>query len=469
MQSKIPTLFAAFWMVFAIQTQLIAQPVFSSSDYRFQHYDMSDGLASDHAREIVQDSLGFIWILHHNGLSRYDGHTFKVYTYDPNDRMSMGPPVDGFLELDHSGNLWIISNQGYQPDFQYILTKYDREKDGFVKYYPDMQGAMGRSVCFDKNNMTVWIGTWGRGLYSFDFSTGETKAYLNMFRDSVVNLERHSPMEQRNAIWGISDRDSVLLLATWRGFWQFDKATKVFSYAKCHPADSLFFHNAPVVSIIESKYNDDLFFEINDVGLFRVRHDLSEKATNLLKELNWGYRRFKQDNYGILWLTDINEGLYRFDPKDGSLVTIKSNVEDPYSLRSNALTGFTIDRDQNLWITTMDRGISKLPKQRVRFYNYKFSAKITANTVHSANEKNYLLVSQSMSGRAGDNQLHFAALDTSNLEHLEFNKVNMKYTLKGKVSQLAMGKRHLWIGTGGSPDSEGVVSLPVNPSSGLQQ
>ena len=344
-----------------VHVHLFAQPIYSASDYRFKHYDMSDGLASEHARDIVQDSLGFIWVLHNNGLSRYDGYTFKIYTYDPNDRMSMGPPLDGFLELDRSGSLWVVSNQGYQPDLQVTMTKYDRARDAFVKYYPNLQGAIGRAPCFDKNNRTIWIGSRGRGLFSFDILTGETTNYFNMFRDSVVNLERHSPMEQRNAIWEISDRDSILLLATWRGLWQFDKKTKVFSYAKCHPADSSLFHNAAVLSIIESRYNDDLCFEIFDLGLIRARHDLSEKGEILVKGLpgpRW--RGLKRDKQGIFWQT-INEGLFSFDPEDGSLDTIKSNLEDAYSLRSNSLTGLTIDRDQNIWIATMDRGISKLP------------------------------------------------------------------------------------------------------------
>jgi len=94
-----------------MQGQLYAQPICTSSDYRFQHFDMNDGLASESAMGITQDSLGFLWILHDNGLSRYDGYSFKVYRHNPNDSLGPGPPLYGFLELDHHGNLWMVSNQ----------------------------------------------------------------------------------------------------------------------------------------------------------------------------------------------------------------------------------------------------------------------------------------------------------------------------------------------------------------------
>jgi len=100
-----------FVSICAMQGQLYAQPICTSSDYRFQHFDMNDGLASESAMGITQDSLGFLWILHDNGLSRYDGYSFKVYKHNPNDSLGPGPPLDGFLEHDHHGNLWMVSNQ----------------------------------------------------------------------------------------------------------------------------------------------------------------------------------------------------------------------------------------------------------------------------------------------------------------------------------------------------------------------
>ena len=58
---------------------------FAQGQYRFQLFDKSDGLADNYASYIIQDSLGFIWIQNPGALTRYDGHDFKVYKYDPGD------------------------------------------------------------------------------------------------------------------------------------------------------------------------------------------------------------------------------------------------------------------------------------------------------------------------------------------------------------------------------------------------
>src|SRR5688572_13373282 len=52
--------------------------------YLFQNYGVSDGLAFQECRGIVQDKHGFIWISHTDGLSRFDGYNFKIYKYNPN-------------------------------------------------------------------------------------------------------------------------------------------------------------------------------------------------------------------------------------------------------------------------------------------------------------------------------------------------------------------------------------------------
>ena len=139
-------------LICCVQIHLSSQPQFSSSEYRFQHFDMSDGLASESAMGITQDSLGFLWILHDNGLSRYDGYNFKIYQRDPKDSLGPGPPLDGFLELDHHGNLWVVSNQWILPNNPIILTRYDRRRDAFIKYFPDMKGVLVRSIAFDHND-----------------------------------------------------------------------------------------------------------------------------------------------------------------------------------------------------------------------------------------------------------------------------------------------------------------------------
>jgi signal transduction histidine kinase/ligand-binding sensor domain-containing protein len=71
-------------------------------------YTTADGLGSDRIRRIVSDSLGFLWICHRRGLSRFDGQQFVSYGVEH------GLPEDGlydFLET-HDGRYLAATREG---------------------------------------------------------------------------------------------------------------------------------------------------------------------------------------------------------------------------------------------------------------------------------------------------------------------------------------------------------------------
>jgi ligand-binding sensor domain-containing protein len=57
---------------------------------RFGRLTTEDGLSSDQAYHVAQDSYGFMWFATADGLSRYDGASIKVYRRDPDDPSSLG-------------------------------------------------------------------------------------------------------------------------------------------------------------------------------------------------------------------------------------------------------------------------------------------------------------------------------------------------------------------------------------------
>jgi hypothetical protein len=54
-----------------------------AQELRFEKYRLEDGLAViGHDFKMYQDALGFLWIPSSNGLNRFDGREFRVFTYD---------------------------------------------------------------------------------------------------------------------------------------------------------------------------------------------------------------------------------------------------------------------------------------------------------------------------------------------------------------------------------------------------
>ncbi|MCB0594485.1 MAG: hypothetical protein KDD28_10370, partial [Phaeodactylibacter sp.] len=80
--------------------------------FSFKHLTTDQGLASNAANAITQDSLGYIWIGTSHGLQRYDGSRFRNFKHDPENEQSIPSNVVGQLHLDHRNRLWLLSGEG---------------------------------------------------------------------------------------------------------------------------------------------------------------------------------------------------------------------------------------------------------------------------------------------------------------------------------------------------------------------
>jgi len=79
--------------------------------------------------DLKQDKKGFIWVATKDGLNRYDGHNFAVFTHDPYNKYSLSDDACSALLLDRSGRLWVGTlNQG--------LNLYDAQTQRF--YHVDI-------------------------------------------------------------------------------------------------------------------------------------------------------------------------------------------------------------------------------------------------------------------------------------------------------------------------------------------
>ncbi|HSM49421.1 MAG TPA: two-component regulator propeller domain-containing protein, partial [Draconibacterium sp.] len=53
-----------------------------SQQYIFTNYSINNGLSQSVVNCIFQDSKGYIWAGTQNGLNRFNGETFDVYSYN---------------------------------------------------------------------------------------------------------------------------------------------------------------------------------------------------------------------------------------------------------------------------------------------------------------------------------------------------------------------------------------------------
>ncbi|MEG2984584.1 MAG: two-component regulator propeller domain-containing protein, partial [Peptostreptococcaceae bacterium] len=82
---KILTIFFLFNMVFINSTGV----GYAYSDINFRNITIEDGLSQASVETLYQDSDGYIWIGTNDGLNRYNGHDFRLYSYEGKNRDSI--------------------------------------------------------------------------------------------------------------------------------------------------------------------------------------------------------------------------------------------------------------------------------------------------------------------------------------------------------------------------------------------
>ena len=89
-----------------------------AQQFNIQTFTTREGLSHNDVRAAAVDSSGFLWIATWDGLSRYDGYTFKNYFHKTDDSLSV--PYFSILNIvvDGADNLWLLTDNK-------LVVRYD--------------------------------------------------------------------------------------------------------------------------------------------------------------------------------------------------------------------------------------------------------------------------------------------------------------------------------------------------------
>lgn len=99
---------------------------FGQNEKAYESISIAQGLSQGMVYDILQDKEGFIWVGTKDGLNRYDGYTFKVFTNDPSNNRSLSSNSINKLFEDSKGRIWVgTENEG--------LNIYDKKSGDFLR------------------------------------------------------------------------------------------------------------------------------------------------------------------------------------------------------------------------------------------------------------------------------------------------------------------------------------------------
>ncbi|WP_337873256.1 two-component regulator propeller domain-containing protein [Ignavibacterium sp.] len=354
-------------------------------DPNLKSFSVSDGLSSDNVNWIIQDTQGFIWFATEDGLSRFDGYSFKVYQNKRGNKNSLSSNFIWNISLDRNGNLWIATDAGGLNKFDPVTEKFERFIHDSKSHTSISSGPV--TYTLEDNEGKIWVGTWGGGLSVYD-------PIENSFTNFIHNSNDSTSLSDNRILCIYEDDKKNIWIGTDNGgLNKFDRSSNTFK-------SNFFSFNTPFknsISYISKGSDNNLLLgttegwiiefnpETNDGRVFPALTKTNKDVQNII----WN---IVKDPEGFYWIATSQEGIYKFYPQQDEEFSDRKRFEKLSGVFEKTAKCVYIDKDDNLWIGSIGGGIKKISRKKKSFFvlnSTTTQGKIKDNFTFSVCEDNY--------------------------------------------------------------------------------
>lgn len=397
-----------YLLLFIISLAGVLCPVVHAETFRFRHYKVEDGLPSNTVRSLTQDSFGFMWFGTENGLSRFDGYTFKNFSYVSGDSTSIGSNYIYSFYEDTEQKLWVGTNNGvyiYDPELEQFssFTKMTKEN---TKIESHITGILA-----DQNG-NIWFSSLTQGIFLYDRQADVLSQYLQGSGNGELSTNSISDLyiDSSNRLWVVprinsgvlnyyvpdtdsfvnfqmrdtqnnpvdigaytitEDSDHTLWVGTWEsGLCKLNRETGyIETFLKPGTPEGI----SHIHHIIEYSPGTLLISSDDGLSIFYT-HTLESEliSTSELKGSTLSNKfvyQIHKDNEGGLWLGTYHGGVNYAPPPKGN-ITGYSHSKYKNSVGGDIVSCFSEDKTGKIWIGTDDGGVSRFDPVTKSFTNY---------------------------------------------------------------------------------------------------
>lgn len=374
-----------FWSLFTLGQDHI----------QFKNYTIDEGLSQSSVSTVLQDRLGLLWLGTQDGINRFNGKDFEIFSADQGYDISNEYINTGYSDI--KGNLWFGTNNG--------LTKYNTQLVEFSSFYIDSTKRIEIHAITEDVKGNLWIGTNFGEIYTFNTITN-TFEFVN---NTVFNSRIIAIRVRNEQIIVVSEAEGVLLtdehfsqkklvlppksqgefsinsfiespeydlvISTNQGIYHY-----VASQQKFMPVKGLLSHLTDV-NIVDVVYlsNNRLLAASDHSGLFQVireedkdstyvlnySSDIFQKGSLISNRLNGLYK----DNQGIVWISS-DQGISSFNPRYLGFKGVGISAHPNNGLPSLNIWGFAESENQRYLYIAADHGISCYDRIAHTYYHY---------------------------------------------------------------------------------------------------
>ena len=379
-------LLALFTCLLMLASKSMAQP------YTLRHLGIEDGLSNNYVTNIIQDSLGCIWIATEAGLNRFNGKDFTVYnTHNSNiagdaltrllydreeNKLWVGTKTGISLldcktqEFEHStpldsidmnnnivsispaadGGIWIANHYGK-------IVHYNKKKGKATSFSGDNIKGLPHShwTVFDNGKGQLYVGHAGDGMSIIDLKSGGLKRYQN---------DPHNPKSlPGSSVYSICiDHLENIWIGTNQGLALYNPVTEDFQIFRYNPAVPTSLISDHVYEIKEMQ--DNRLWIATDIGgisildlrniTFMNPKDLKfQNITNTYDKqgLSSGnIRSLFQDSFGNIWIGNYSSGVDFISHMQPVFHTLPYMIEKGQIIKYKSVWGIDIDEKQQVWL-----------------------------------------------------------------------------------------------------------------------
>ncbi len=391
--------------------------------YKYEKGNRSS-LTDNNIQTIYEDRKGNLWIGTNSGLSKYNSEkdSFENFNINAGDGTPIGRNSVNAVYQDFEGYLWIGTDAGLyifntekekfnsankwvakssrllEANIRSIeqsrekiiwigtqqgLLKLQRSLKDFKVYAKDQEneplfGSNLIASIFQDDYGKLWVGTWDKGVYIYDRSSGEIRNY-NQRNSQIPDNDVHSLFyDSNNRLW----------IGTGSGVLYYDFQDQSFQKPDFSNWSQVFQDNR-VYSIDEDKKNNIWFATRNGLHVYdgkKLQSYYNESYDKNSISSNFVYDVMVDSNQDIWAAT--NNGLNLFDP-DSEVFTryLRKSQTCKNCIVSNEVISLHEDKKGNIWIGTVG-GLNKYDTTNDVFFTYTEQNGLPNNLVYSIEEDN---------------------------------------------------------------------------------
>lgn len=302
-----------------------------------ENYVMTSGISNQKVTAIEEDSLGQIWVGTFRGLNRLDSRDVFQYFSSATDTLTLPDNQITDILCDSKGRMWISTVNG---------VCIHTERDNFIRIGINSPFVARELIETQKGKMLI-------NQYACISEYNEATNSFNEVIDDCGSLNvSYAYIDKNDLLWVVNNKEIL-----------------------CYDTDSYKrIDRIEVGNVYSSHMTHNGFIWIGtDSGLkiLDTRTRSFSNIPNVIKEnkklMSSPIISIYDEKRGSILLVTNSSDVFYFSPCRGGKLYEYGEKEFPINVPTNNINKFFYDSQQNLWMGSLDQGISVLYKDNRRF------------------------------------------------------------------------------------------------------